>query len=116
MADLVAYADPSWNEVALTLLREIKRLEVLDMEQGKSTDRNAHIERIHTDVTAATSHDRDLTFIIQSLDQWAQQHDTSIADEATGIAAMNSQLLHQLRTTSKEEWVEAMAEGESARA
>jgi hypothetical protein len=80
-----------WNEVAMVLVRETKRLQHLGHD-----DRAAKI-------------DADLGVAIAALKKWGDV-DISTEHDGADIAAINGKMLEQLRLMSIEDWAEAMAE------
>lgn len=80
-----------WNEVAMVLVREMKRLQHVG-----ETDR-AHLV------------DGDLSVAIAAMKKWG---DVDIAAEHDGkdIAVINGKMLEQLRLMSQEDWAEAIQE------
>jgi len=80
-----------WNEVAMVLVRETKRLQHLGEDE-----RAAQI-------------DADLGVAIAALKKWGDV-DISTEHDGADIAAINGKMLEQLRLMSKEDWAEAMAE------
>lgn len=82
-----------WNEVAMILLREAKRLQYIG-EREK-----------------AGQIDADLGVAIMALKKWG---DVDLANEHDGadIAAMNGKMLDQLRAMSEQDWAEAVAESQ----
>ncbi|TXT10714.1 hypothetical protein VHUM_02219 [Vanrija humicola] len=80
-----------WNEVAMVLVREVKRL--------------SHIgERAR-----AAEVDSDLGVAIAAMKKWGDV-DISNQHDGSDIAAINGKMLEQLRLMSEEDWAEAMAE------
>lgn len=80
-----------WNEVAMVLVREVKRLQHLG-----EPERAAEI-------------DSDLGVAIAALKKWGDV-DISTEHDGADIAAINGKMLEQLRLMSQEDWSEAMAE------
>ncbi|TXT09443.1 uncharacterized protein COLE_03377 [Cutaneotrichosporon oleaginosum] len=82
-----------WNEVAMILLREAKRLQYVG------------------DHEKAALIDADLGVAITALKKWG---DVDLANEHDGadIAAMNGKMLDQLRAMSEQDWAEAVAESQ----
>ncbi|GMK57591.1 hypothetical protein CspeluHIS016_0404250 [Cutaneotrichosporon spelunceum] len=82
-----------WNEVAMILLREAKRLQYVG------------------EVKKAALIDADLDVAITALKKWG---DVDLANEHDGadIAAMNGKMLDQLRAMSEQDWAEAIAESQ----
>lgn len=80
-----------WNEVAMVLVREVKRL--------------SHIgERAR-----AAEVDSDLGVAIAAMKKWGDV-DISNQHDGSDIAAINGKMLEQLRLMSEEDWAEAMVE------
>jgi hypothetical protein len=80
-----------WNEVAMVLVREVKRLQHLGQDER------------------ASQIDADLGVAISALKKWGDV-DISTEHDGADIAAINGKMLEQLRLMSKEDWAEAMAE------
>ncbi|BEI80560.1 hypothetical protein CcaverHIS002_0110890 [Cutaneotrichosporon cavernicola] len=82
-----------WNEVAMILLREAKRLQYVG------------------DAKKAALIDADLDVAITALKKWG---DVDLANEHDGadIAAMNGKMLDQLRAMSEQDWAESIAESQ----
>lgn len=82
-----------WNEVAMVLVREAKRLQFLG------------------ETARAAAIDADLGVAIAALKKWG---DVDVANEHDGadIAAINGKMLDQLRAMGQEDWAEAVAESQ----
>ncbi|RXK35338.1 hypothetical protein M231_07410 [Tremella mesenterica] len=77
-----------WNEVAMILLREVKRLQTLGDHAG------------------AEVIDADLDVVIDGLKRWAS-HAISKDHESVDIAAVNTKMLDRLRQIPLDEWRQA---------
>lgn len=80
-----------WNEVAMVLVREAKRLEALG-----ETEQAARV-------------DSDLGVAIAAMKKWGDV-DISTEHDGSDIAAINGKMLDQLRLMSQADWAEAMGE------